>query len=178
MAENSVEKGKGSPAANDGGAQPRTFSEQERKVLRTVQKNLPDSLTPFADLAEQAGLSEEAVLALLRSLVEDGAIRRFGASLKHQKAGYTHNAMVAWVVTPEEADAAGAQAARHSLISHCYYRPSPVADWPYELYTMIHGRHPDEHKDVIAELMRTTALREYAVLESLRELKKISMSYF
>jgi DNA-binding Lrp family transcriptional regulator len=156
----------------------RAFAAQERAVLRIVQKNLPDSLTPYADIAATVGIREEEVLGLLRSMKEDGTIRRFGASLKHQKAGYSHNAMVAWIADAALADEAGVVAARHPLISHCYYRPSSAPDWPYELYTMIHGRHSDEYTGVIAELMATTALREYAVLESLRELKKSSMTYF
>lgn len=156
----------------------RTFSEQERAILRIAQKNLPDSLTPYTDIAQRVGVDEETVLRLLRDMAEEGSIRRFGASIKHQKAGFTHNAMVAWIVSEEEADSAGKAAAGHPLISHCYYRPSPAQDWPYELYTMIHGRHPDEYKDVIEHLRATTSLAEFAVLESLRELKKISMTYF
>ena len=155
-----------------------TYTEEERKVLGIVQANLPDGLSPYADIARQAGVSEDDVLSLLRSMKADGRIRRFGASLKHQRAGFTHNAMVAWKVAAHEVDAAGAKAAEHSLISHCYYRPSPAADWPYELYTMIHGRRPDEYKEVIAEVAAATGLTDYAVLESIKELKKISMLYF
>ncbi len=157
---------------------PRQFTEKEREILRIVQKNLPDSLTPYADIATSVGVEESEVLNLLREMAEDGSIRRFGASLKHQKAGFAHNAMVAWIVKPEDADAAGGEASLHPLISHCYYRPSSAPDWPYELYTMIHGRHPDEYKEVIASLRATTVLREFAVLESLREMKKTSMTYF
>ena len=157
---------------------PRTFTDQERAVLRFVQKNLPDSLTPYADIAAETGLDEAAVINLLEELKEQGAIRRFGASLKHQKAGYSHNAMVAWIVSREEVDDIGREAALHSLISHCYYRPSEADDWPYEFYTMIHGRTPEDYKEVIAALIRTTPLREYAVLESIKELKKTSMTYF
>ena len=81
-------------------------------------------------------------------------------------------------IEPDEVDAIGEQASEHPLISHCYFRPSPAVDWPYELYTMIHGRHEDEYKGVVAELQRTTPLTEFAVLESLREMKKTSMVYF
>lgn len=156
----------------------RTFTDRERAVLRIVQRNLPDSLTPYADIAAETGTTEEEVLALLRAMVEEGSIRRFGASLKHQKTGYTHNAMVAWIIAADRADEAGVKAADHPLISHVYYRPSPASDWPYELYTMIHGRSPEEYKEVIAELRASTCLEEYAVLESIRELKKTSMTYF
>ncbi len=157
---------------------PRVFTETERAILRIVQKNIPDSLAPYADIAAAVGCDEDTVLALLREMKEKGSIRRFGASIKHQKAGFTHNAMVAWIVAADEADAIGEAAALHPLISHCYYRPSPAPDWPYELYTMIHGRDPEEYKTVIDTLRATTPLREYAVLESLREMKKTSMTYF
>ena len=160
------------------GHSPRFFTNSDRDILRIVQKNLPDSLTPYADIARMVGVEESDVLQLLRDMAEDGSIRRFGASLKHQKAGYAYNAMVAWIVDAAEVDVAGKAAAGHRLISHCYYRPSSASDWPYELYTMIHGRHPDEYKEVIETLRVTTVLREYAVLESLREMKKISMTYF
>ncbi|MDL2267218.1 Lrp/AsnC family transcriptional regulator [Desulfovibrio sp. OttesenSCG-928-G15] len=157
---------------------PRVFSDKERAILRIVQKNIPDSLTPFADIAQMTGASEEEVLALLVELSEQGAIRRFGVSLKHQKAGFTHNAMVAWMVTPEIADECGKMAAKNPMISHCYYRPSDAPDWPYELYTMIHGKSADDYEEVIEQLINTTPLKEYAVLQSIRELKKTSMTYF
>ena len=154
------------------------FTDQEQTVLRIVQNNLPDTLTPYAAIAAASGLSEEQVLALLTRLKEDGTIRRFGASIKHQRTGWKHNAMVAWIIDPALADEAGPKAAEHPRISHCYYRPDTAPDWPYTLYTMIHGKSEQECLDVVEELRRATPLREYAVLESLKELKKISMTYF
>lgn len=154
------------------------FTETERAVLRIVQADLPDSLTPYADIARSVGCTEDEVIALLARLKQSGAIRRFGASIKHQKTGWNHNAMVGWIVAPEQVEECGTLAARHSHISHVYYRPSAAPDWPYELYTMVHGRSEQECRDVVQELMDTTPLREYAILKSLKELKKISMTYF
>lgn len=156
----------------------RIFTEQERAILRIVQKNLPDCLEPYAAIAEEVGCSEDDVLQLLRELKESGAIRRFGASLKHQKAGFTHNAMVAWIVSEDKVDGLGAFAAEHPMISHCYFRPSSAEDWPYELYTMIHGQKPGDCEAVIAELQKHPGFNEYAILESIKELKKTSMVYF
>ena len=154
------------------------FTDTERTVLRIAQSNLPDSATPYADMAAQAGCTEEEVLALLSRLRDEGAIRRFGASIKHQKTGWNHNAMVAWKIDPELADACGEAASLHPHISHCYFRPSSAEDWPYTLFTMIHGRSDEECHSVVEQLRRETALSEYAILESLQELKKISMTYF
>lgn len=155
------------------------FNDTEKKILAVVQKNLPDSLTPYADIAEAVGASEEEVLNLLRAMKEDGSIRRFGASIKHQRAGFSHNAMVAWKVKDQaQADEAAKIAIEHSMISHCYFRPSSAPDWPYELFTMIHGRSENEYMEVVRFLKENTSLDEYAVLESVRELKKISPTYF
>ena len=154
------------------------FTEQEETVLRIVQSNLPDTLTPYADIAREAGVSEDDVIALLSRLRDDGTIRRFGASIKHHRTGWKHNAMVAWKMTEEEADIAGPVAARHARITHCYYRPSAAVDWPYTLYTMIHGRSAEECLETVAELEKEPPFGEHVILESLRELKKISMTYF
>ncbi len=155
-----------------------SFTETERAVLRIVQRDLPDTLTPYADIAREAGTDEAFVLDLLRRMKADGAIRRFGASVKHQKAGFTHNAMVAWEMAPEYVDAAGEAAAENDNVSHCYYRPTTAEDWPYTLYTMVHGRSAEECRAVIDALRAIPHMDTYAVLTSIKELKKISMTYF
>ena len=154
------------------------FTPGELAILRIVQSNLPDSLTPYADIAREAGVDEAEVIALLTRLKNEGAIRRFGASIKHQKTGWTHNVMVAWRVDEALADAAGEIAAKHPNISHCYYRPSSEPDWPYTFFTMMHGRSAEECREAIESLRRESVLDEYVALESLKELKKTSMSYF
>ena len=154
------------------------FTETERAILRIVQRDIPDSLTPYADIAQEAGVTEDFVLDLLARLKMSGAIRRFGASVKHQKTGYIHNAMVAWTIEEKYINAAGEEAAKNRSVSHCYFRPSPVPDWPYTLYTMVHGRTEDECRAAIDDLAAIPNMGEHAILKSIKELKKISMTYF
>lgn len=154
------------------------FNDTERRILRIVQADIPDSMTPYADIAKEAGTDEQTVLELLTRLRKEGAIRRFGASIRHQRTGWKHNAMVAWIVSEDQMDTCGEIASRHPQISHCYFRPSAVQDWPYTFYTMIHGRSEEECLAVVEELRRTSPLDEHAVLKSLQELKKSSMTYF
>ncbi len=155
------------------------FTEIQEKILHIVQSNLPASLTPYADIAKQVGTSEEEVITFLQSLKDSGVIRRFGASIKHQKVGYKYNAMVAWIIDDALIDTCGEIAAKSNNISHCYHRPTPdKKQWPYTLFTMIHGMEENEIQEVIDGLIASTELKEYAVLESIEELKKISMTYF
>lgn len=154
------------------------FSDTEKDILRRVQGTLPDSATPFADIAREVGVDEQTVLDLLNKLKDSGAIRRFGATLRHQKAGYSHNAMVAWRI-PEDKDPEkiGEIMAARPEISHCYIRRT-TPEWTFNLYTMIHGQNPGDHARVVAELVKATGIDDYDVLESVRELKKTSMVYF
>lgn len=150
----------------------------ETEILKRVQGNLPDVARPFADVAEAVGTDEETVLELLRGLKDKGVIRRFGATLRHQKAGYGANAMTAWKIGDEERIMEiGRKAAENPNISHCYYRRT-TPEWPYDLYTMIHGRSKEDCLETVKRLSEETGVTEYKVLFSIKELKKTSMTYF
>lgn len=154
------------------------FTETEQRILALAGADLPDSPTPYADIAAQTGSTEAEVIALITRLKEDKVIRRFGATLRHQKAGYGHNAMVAWRVDdPEEALKVGEIMAARVEISHCYIRRT-YPQWKYNVYTMIHGKNPGDTARVVQELMRDTGVTDNQTLASLRELKKTSMRYF
>ncbi|WP_243313583.1 Lrp/AsnC family transcriptional regulator [Fundidesulfovibrio agrisoli] len=153
------------------------FTETQRRILALVQGDLPDVPEPFAEVARQAGASQEEVLELVRGMKQRGEIRRFGATLRHQKAGYGSNAMVAWYVDDEDMARMGAFMAARPEISHCYHRVNCM-DWPYNLYTMVHAKTPEECAQTVAELARLSGLEEYDVLKSRKEFKKTSMRYF
>ena len=155
----------------------RILGEQEKQALRLAQGDIPETLTPFADMAASAGLTEKEVLDLLREMKEGQQIRRFGATLRHQQAGYSYNAMVAWFVDEENIEAMGAFMADRREISHCYQRRNCL-EWPYNMYTMIHAKSREECVRLVEELSVASGLSDYAMLFSKKELKKISMKYF
>ncbi|GAB6037295.1 siroheme decarboxylase subunit beta [Fundidesulfovibrio butyratiphilus] len=153
------------------------FSESERRILSLVQGDLPDGPEPFAEVARLAGVDESQVIELLRSLKEGGQIRRFGATLRHQKAGYGANAMVAWFVDEDDMERVGAYMASRPEVSHCYHRVNCL-DWPYNLYTMVHAKSRAQCREIVEDLAKAVGGLEYDVLESRREFKKTSMRYF
>ena len=156
----------------------RDFTPEERIVLRIVQENLPDSPAPFRDIAKAAGLDESEVLDFLRRLKDEGYIRRFGATLRHQIAGYDCNVMVAWQVEPDEAiEEVARSMSERPEITHVYQRRT-YPEWPFNLYTMIHGRDERECREVVRELRERTGVARYEFLFSKDELKKTSMRYF
>lgn len=153
------------------------LSEPEKALVRVLQVDLPYSLTPFAEIAQKLQWTETEVLELTRSLLERGLIRRFGAVLRHQKAGFTANAMGVWPVPEDQAYEIGKKMAAFHEVSHCYQRPT-LPDWPYTLFTMIHGQSVEDCQHVMERISEETGIKEYRMLFSKAELKKSSMQYF
>ena len=67
-------------------------------------------------------------------------MRRFAAVMNHRSAGFKANAMGVWAVPDAELDEIGPQMAGFALVSHCYRRPT-YDDWPYSIFTMVHGKN-------------------------------------
>lgn len=153
------------------------LTDLEKQVILALQRDLEITPQPFQTLAERVGASEAEVLAAIRSLKEKGYIRRFGATLRHQLSGFGANALVVWIVPEEQLSRLGPKLAAHRAVTHCYAR-RPAADWPYNLYSMVHGKNPDEIKALAAEMARDIGIADYDILFSEVELKKTTMRYF
>ena len=153
------------------------LTDLEKNIVKAIQGDLPITPTPYREIAENLGISEERLLDTLKSLCERGVIRRFGATLRHQKSGFTANAMVAWRVEEERADQVGKIFAAFTEVSHCYHR-KPTQDWPYNLYTMVHASDETNCRETASRMAEQAAVSEYELLFSREELKKTSMRYF
>jgi DNA-binding Lrp family transcriptional regulator len=153
------------------------LSDLQKAVVRELTGDLPVTEQPFADLAGKLGISQRRLLSMVRKLKEEGTIRRFGATLRHRNSGFSANAMVVWLLPPEKTDKAGETMAAFKEVTHCYFR-QPQGDWKYNLFTMIHGTNKDECRAIAQKISEATGIKEYQLLFSTQELKKITMRYF
>ncbi len=153
------------------------LTDLEKKVISVLQGDIPITQSPYRQMAEATGITEEKFLAVLKGLDQRGLIRRLGATLKHQKSGFTANAMVAWNIPEERVETVGNIMAGFAQVSHCYRR-NPVPGWKYNMYTMIHARTKDQCREFVRKISQAVHETDYAVLFSVQELKKTSMIYF
>lgn len=151
--------------------------ELDKKIISFIQGDLPLDKRPFALVAEKAGISEEEYIERIQNLKKSGIIRRFGATLRHQEAGFSSNAMIAWLVPDDRIDEVGEILAQFKEVTHCYQR-NPQSDWRYNLYTMVHGSSRDECYKMAERMSRSVGIDEYTLLFSEKEFKKTSMQYF
>jgi siroheme decarboxylase len=153
------------------------LTEIEKKVIAAVQGDIPIAERPYLEIASSLGISEKDFLETLHGLCQKGMIRRFGATLRHQRSGYLANAMAAWQVDEDRIAAVGKKMASFRQVSHCYRR-NPSAAWPYNLYTMVHAKDEASCREIVGRMAEAAGTETYTLLFSRRELKKTSMEYF
>lgn len=153
------------------------LTEQEKQIIRELQNGIPLVNRPFKLMAEKLKIKEEELIKKIKELIENGQIRRFGAAVRHQDLGYLANAMVVWNVPDNRVEETGRKMACLSEVSHCYQRPRRPG-WPYNLFTVVHGRTREECVQAAKKISTATGIKDYCLLFSTAELKKSCMRYF
>ena len=155
----------------------RNISDEDKAVVRVLQEDVPLTPRPFDLWGEQAGMGYEELLDRAFDLQRRKIMRRFSAVLFHRKAGFRANAMGVWKVPDERIEEVGNMFAQYQAVSHCYQRPV-YEDWPYALFSMVHGRSVEECQSLLDAMSEESGLTDYASLYSTREYKKTRVRYF
>ncbi|MDH3311165.1 MAG: Lrp/AsnC family transcriptional regulator [Gammaproteobacteria bacterium] len=103
------------------------LSELDRRLLNDFQQDFPLSVTPYADMARNLGVTEEQVLARLHELKQAGAISRVGAVIRPNTVGVS--TLAAMAVPPEALDAVAAIVSGYAEVNHNYEREHRLNLW-------------------------------------------------
>ena len=147
------------------------------KVIEESQNDIPIIKEPFKDTIDRLDISYDEFFKILNELKDAGVMRRFAGILNHRRAGFNANAMVVWDIDEKKSDEIGKKASEFSAVSHCYLRPK-YPNWPYNLFTMIHGKTPQETNRIIKEIASEIEHFSRRPLYSTREFKKVRIKYF
>jgi DNA-binding Lrp family transcriptional regulator len=154
------------------------YDDFDRAVIRATQGDLPVVPEPYAPAAAALGVTVDALVEHLHGMLDRGLLRRVAAILFHRRAGFSANGMGVWKVPEDRVLEIGPRMAAFRGISHCYQRPT-YEDWPYQLFTMAHGRSKEECDAVLDAVAASTPdLQDRAILYSSTEFKKIRLLYF
>jgi DNA-binding Lrp family transcriptional regulator len=148
----------------------------DAQFFRALQTPLPLIERPFDELAHGVDASGDELIEFAKHHL-GGAIRRYVGTLRHRKLGVKENGMVVWRVAEDEVQLAGERLAKAPEVSHCYAR-NPIPNFPYTLYSMVHGPSRESCREIARALSRETGLGDYSVLFSEREFKKQRLRYF
>ncbi|MFB6281198.1 MAG: Lrp/AsnC family transcriptional regulator [Haloferacaceae archaeon] len=150
----------------------------EADLLAAVQDGLPLSPTPYRDAAEEVGAPVDAVLDAVERLLATGCIKRLGCVVNHLVTGFDSNCMVVWDVPDDRVDDRGRAVGALPSVTLCYRRPRrPDRGWPYNLFTMIHGREADAVGERIDALAADHLPYDHERLYSTETLKQTGARY-
>ncbi|HUP66093.1 MAG TPA: AsnC family transcriptional regulator [Thermoanaerobaculia bacterium] len=165
----SHEEGNGSPAD--------ALSTREIEFVRLLQKDLPLHPRPFEALAKTTSLSGEELLEAARGFAARQQMRRYGALVQARRSSFSASVMGVWNVNPADVDRVAQRMAEHKAVSQCYLRPT-YDDWPFNVFTVVHGRSVDECEAILAELSDESGIVEMRALFPVKEYKRTRLSFF
>ena len=154
------------------------LSPMEAALLVEIQDGFPLTKTPYRDIAATIGAPVDDVLAAVERLLADGCIKRIGCVVNHIVTGFDANCMVVWDVPDADLDDRGTAVGSLPYVTLCYHRPRrPDQGWPYNLFTMIHGRDPEAVDAKIDELAADYLPVTHERLYSTETLKQTGARY-
>lgn len=152
------------------------MSSIEQKILAVLQQGLPKSQSPFKDMAQQLGIDTGLLLTVLKNWKRQDKLRRIGAIVNHFKVGLGAGAMVVWQVESKRTREVGKVFAGFREVSHAYERHTDK-NWPYNVYTMVHGKSDEEVQQTVRQMSRECGITKYRILVTEKELKKVPPTY-
>lgn len=158
----------------------RPLAAKEIEFVKLMQRDLALVPEPFVAVADALGVSFDKAAAMHQEFLTNGRMRRFAAVLHHRRAGFGANAMGVWAGPqddPATLQKLGETMAGFRAVSHCYQRPS-YPDWPYNLFTMVHGKSEQECEETLAAIAEATGINHRHALYSTQEFKKVRVRYF
>ena len=152
---------------------------KDRALIKAVERGLPIASRPYAEIAKKLGTTEQDVIARLQQLIDSGAIKRYGVVVRHKELGYTANGMVVWDIPDDKVEEMGICIGKYDCVTLSYRRPRRLPEWPYNLFTMVHGSDRDEVTQKVEEIAEKCGLQDikHTILFSTRRFKQRGASY-
>jgi DNA-binding Lrp family transcriptional regulator len=117
------------------------YSELEKKLLNDFQRDMPLSFTPYADIAEQTGVSEDEVMTTMQSLQDRGVISRIGPVFRPNRIGVS--TLAAMSIPDDELECIARIISAFPEVNHNYER-----EHKYNLWFVVTASS-EEHLDIV-----------------------------
>ncbi len=141
----------------------------DQKLLGLLQTRFPLSSTPYDDLGQLVGTSEDEVIRRIEQMKLKGLVRQISPVLDARRIGYK-TTLVAMRVAETQLDRAAKFVTEHPRVSHAYERDHHFNLW----FTLVAGT-----ADMDAELLKLADMIEAEITFSLPAVKVFKLrTYF
>jgi DNA-binding Lrp family transcriptional regulator len=117
------------------------YSRLEQRLLNDFQRNMPLSATPFGDMAEQLGVSEDEILQTFERLQRDGVISRIGPVFRPNRVGVS--TLAAMAIPNDELECVARIISAFPEVNHNYEREHEFNLW------FVVTASSEEHLDIV-----------------------------
>lgn len=117
------------------------FSLLEQHLLNDFQRDMSLSATPYADMAEQLGVTEQEVLSTVESLQARGVISRVGPVFRPNKIGVS--TLAAMSIPADDLECVARIVSAFPEVNHNYER-----EHEYNLWFVVTASS-EEHLDIV-----------------------------
>lgn len=131
------------------------LSELDRTLINILQEGIPIESRPFANLAEQQGISEEVIVERIRYLLENKNLSRFGPMYHAERLGGGLT-LAAMEIPKEDFEQVAQQLNEYPEVAHNYERAHRLNMW-FVLAT----ETPEEIASMIQKIERETGYLVY-----------------
>lgn len=100
----------------------------DRRILQELQDDFPLEAGPYEIVADRLRVSREELWNRIEHLLDEGVIRRIGASIDSKKFGF-RSTLAAVSVEPELIDRAAETIGRFHEVTHSYLRSDTFNIW-------------------------------------------------
>ena len=125
----------------------------DQRLLNNYQRGFPLSAAPYADIAQELGITEDEVITRLQALKASGAISRVGAVVRPNTIGVSTLAAIA--VPPPDLERIAAIVSAFPEVNHNYEREHEI-----NLWFVITARNTAHREQVLEDIAAQTG---YAV---------------
>ena len=134
------------------------MDELDYRILNAIQTDFPLSERPYEAISDELKIPCEQLLARLRTLIDDGIIRRFGASLDSRKFGFS-STLAAISVENDIVEQASEIIEAYAEITHSYLRDNHFNIW----FTIIASNN-ERIENIIEEIQSALSLESSQIL--------------
>ncbi len=141
------------------------FDPLDKSIINRIQSDFPLTERPYKTLADELGLTEEAVITRVAELKERGIIRRIGGNFGPEKLGF-HSTLCAAKVPEDKVDMFAEKVNAYTGVTHNYVRENDYNVW----FTII-APSVARIEETLAEIAEKTGITDILNLPATRVFK-------
>jgi len=123
-----------------------------KRLLNEFQRDLPLSVTPYADIAVELGITEAEVIERLRTLIDAGTISRVGPVFRPRHLGAS--SLMAMAVPPSRLQEVADLVNSFAEVNHNYER-----EHKFNLWFVVVAETGERLQQIVHTIERETGIR-------------------